>query len=104
MRVGECASLARLFVFYHAGRRRCMHVGVRRNDNLFCGATHIRMNLLTNLWLQIYGFKTTQLRGKKYVLCEHYSRFLKMFHLTRLLQTPPFCFTNVTQTHFPLQE
>lgn len=49
---------ARLFVFYHAGRhRRRMHVGVRRNDNLFCVVTHIRMNLLTNLWLQFMAVK-----------------------------------------------
>lgn len=46
--------------FCHAGRlccRRRMYVGVRRNDNLFCVATHVRMNLLTNLWLKCIASK-----------------------------------------------
>lgn len=52
-----------LFVFYHAGRlhRRRMYVGVHRNDNLFCVATHIRMNLLTNLWLKFIASKRPDL-------------------------------------------
>lgn len=57
--------LARPFLFYHADRlhRRRMYVGVRRNDNLFRVAAHIRMNLLTNLWLKFIASKRHDWRG-----------------------------------------
>lgn len=45
------------FVFYNADRLGSVYVGVRRNGNLFHVASHIRMNLLTNLWLKFIASK-----------------------------------------------